>query len=106
MIRLRKNILLICALMGAATLLAQTPTRDPNTPGYVRAKELADGMVPSPREDGNFIIGSTHPAAPEMTVAAGVPQGQVFEFTMESKDSKIYPGIARQPNSRIQPDPA
>ena len=36
----------------------------------------------------------------------GVPQGQVFEFTMDSKDSKIYPGIAREPNTRPQPDPA
>ena len=28
-----------------------------------------------------------------------MPQGHVFEFTMESKDSKIYPGIAREPNT-------
>ena len=44
------------------------PTRDPNTPGYVKAKELEDGAVPSPKEDGNFIIGPTHNPAPEMTV--------------------------------------
>jgi enterochelin esterase family protein len=79
------------------------PARDPNTPGYVKAKELPDGTIPSAKEDGNFIIGPTHSPAPEMTVKEGVPQGQVFEFTMESKDSKIYPGIAREPG---QPDPA
>jgi iron(III)-enterobactin esterase len=44
------------------------PTRDPHTPGYVAAKELPDGEVPSPKEDGNFIIGPTHNPAPEMTV--------------------------------------
>ena len=33
--------------------------------------------------------------APEMTVQDGVPQGTVFNFTMNSTDSKIYPGIAR-----------
>ena len=39
----------------------------------------------------------------------GVPQGQVFEFTMESKDSKIYPGIAREqgtPSGRTRRIPA
>jgi iron(III)-enterobactin esterase len=82
------------------------PTRDPNTPGYVKARELADGTPPSPKEDGNFILGATHPSAPEMSVKDGVPQGQVFEFTMESKDSKIYPGVAREPNMPAQPDPA
>jgi len=84
----------------------QPPTRDPNTPGYVKAKELPDGEIPSAKEDGNFIIGPTHTPAPEMTVKEGVPQGQVFEFTMESKDSKIYPGIARDRNNPPRPDPA
>src|SRR2546423_8740735 len=41
-----------------------------------------------------------------MSVKEGVPQGQVFEFTMESKDSKIYPGIAREPGTFARPDPA
>jgi len=74
----------------------QPPTRDPHTPGYVTAKELTDGAIPSPKEDGNFIIGPTHTRAPEMTVQEGVPQGEIFNFTMESTDSKIYPGIARE----------
>src|SRR6266567_5131648 len=82
------------------------PTRDPNTAGYVKAKELVDGAIPSAKEDGNFILGPTHNPAPEMSVKEGVPQGQVFEFTIESKDSKIYPGIAREPNTFAQPDPA
>ncbi len=73
------------------------PTRDPATPGYVTAKELPDGAVPSPTVDGNFIIGPTHHPAPEMTVQEGVPQGTIHNFTMESTDSKFYPGIAREP---------
>src|SRR3954454_17944738 len=51
------------------------PTRDPHTAGYVEAKELPDGAVPGPTADGNFIIGPTHNAAPEMTAQQGVPQG-------------------------------
>jgi iron(III)-enterobactin esterase len=71
------------------------PARDPNTPGYVAAKELPDGAVPPADADGNFIIGPTHNPAPEMTVQDGVPQGRICTFTMASADSTIYPGIAR-----------
>jgi len=119
---------LICLMAGFGPAMAQTPaqpppgrqapakassgarpsnpTRDPNTPGYVKAKELPDGAIPSAKEDGNFIIGPTHNPAPEMTAHEGVPAGDVFEFTMESTDSKIYPGIAREPNTFAVPDPA
>ena len=82
------------------------PTRDPNTPGHVKATGLPDGTIPSPKEDGNFIIGPTHNPAREMAANESVPKGDVFEFTMESKDSKIYPGIAREPNTFAVPDPA
>src|SRR3954469_10891063 len=85
------------AIASAKPARPTPPTRDPHTPGYVTAKELPDGAVPSPKEDGNFIIGPTHNPAPEMTVQESVPQGTVSTFTMESRDSKIYPGIAREP---------
>jgi iron(III)-enterobactin esterase len=82
------------------------PTRDPNTPGYVQAKELPDGENAPVKADGNFILGPTHNPAPEMAVKEGVPQGTVYYFTMESTDSKIYPGIAREPNTFARQDPA
>jgi enterochelin esterase family protein len=110
MTRLCKGTLMICCMAALVTATAQTParppapTRDPNTPGYVKAKELPDGALPSPKENGNFIIGPTHNPAPEMSVKEGVPQGQVFEFTMDSKDSKIYPGIACETGTFAQPD--
>ena len=81
------------------------PTRDPHTSGYVAAKELPDGANPPADADGNFIIGPTHNRAPEMIVQEGVPQGTVYEFTMKSADSKIYPGIAREPNTFGTADP-
>src|SRR5262249_3189226 len=59
----------------AATARPVPPTRDPKAPGYVTATELADGVVPSPGADGNFIVGPTHGPAPEMKVQDGVPQG-------------------------------
>ncbi len=82
------------------------PTRDPNTPGFVAAKELADGANAPADTDGNFILGPTHNPAPEMSVQPGVPQGTVFEFTMSSADSRIYPGIAREPGTFGRPDAA
>jgi enterochelin esterase-like enzyme len=81
------------------------PTRDPHTPGYVTAKELPDGDNAAPNMDGNFILGPTHNPAPEMTVKPDVPHGTVFNLTMESKDSKIYPGIAREPHTFGTADP-
>jgi enterochelin esterase family protein len=82
------------------------PTRDPHTPGYVAAKELSDGENAPANADGNFILGPTHTAAPEMTAQEGVPQGAVYNFTMESTDSKIYPGIARENGTFGTPDPS
>ncbi|MBL8240597.1 MAG: esterase family protein [Bryobacterales bacterium] len=81
------------------------PTRDPHTPGYVKAKELPDGTNAPVNKNGNFIIGPTHNPAPESQVQPGVPQGAVCNLTMESKDSKFYPGIAREPGTFGTPDP-
>ena len=82
------------------------PARDPNTPGFVAAKELPDGVNAPANAAGNFILGPTHNPAPEMAAQEVVPQGTVYEFTMSSADSKIYPGIAREPNTFGSPDPA
>ena len=82
------------------------PTRDPHTPGYVTATELPDGANAPANTDGNFILGPTHDPAPEMTPHEGVPQGAVIEFTMNSADSKIYPGIAREAGTFGVPDPS
>jgi iron(III)-enterobactin esterase len=83
----------------------QFPTHDPNTPGYVAAKALPDGAIPPPTADGNFILGPTYTAAPETTAHDGVPKGTIVEFDISSADSKIYPGIARDPKTYGKPDP-
>jgi enterochelin esterase-like enzyme len=91
---------------AAQTTRPVPPTRDPRTPGYVSATELPDGEVPSVDADGNYIIGPTHNPAPDMTVREDVPHGSVCELVMNSADSKIYPGIAREPGTFGVPDPA
>ena len=82
------------------------PTRDPHAPGYVEAKELPDGANPPANVDGNFIIGPTYAAPPEPAAQGDIPKGAVIEFTMNSSDSKIYPGIARDAGALGKPDPA
>lgn len=100
------------ALLSAAScsfpLAGQTvpPARDPNTPGYVKAQALPDGSLPPAGADGNFILGPTHSPAPEMNEPDELQNGTVVEFTMESKDSKLYPGIAREKGTFGTPDPA
>ena len=118
MLRLLSVAAMIGLIAGATYAIAQTPpqaqpatarptppTRDPNTPGYVTAKEMPDGANAPANADGNFIIGPTYKPAPEMN-SEGVLQGAVYEFTMNSADSKIYPGIAREPNTFGTPDAA
>jgi enterochelin esterase-like enzyme len=121
MFRLLSTSLLIGLIAGAVPAVAQAPapapapaapparpgppTRDPLTPGYVTAKELPDGANAPSKEDGNFIIGPTHTRAPEMAAQDGVPQGTVSTFTMQSTDSKIYPGIARDAGTFGTADP-
>jgi hypothetical protein len=72
------------------------PTRDPSSPNYPRATELADGTLPPSGAEGNFIVGPTHAPAPETAARDGVPRGTVTSFTLSSKDSVIYnPGLIR-----------
>jgi len=100
-------LVLTTAIMSAgqaAPPRPQPPTRDPNTSGFVVAKELPDGAVPPADTDGNFIIGPTHQPALEM--AAQELQGTVSIFTMNSAASRIYPGIARDAGTFGIPDPA
>src|SRR5277367_5152250 len=109
--RLLSISLLTILIMGSDPIEAQVPTapprpprstpptRDPNTPGYVTAKDLPDGANAPANADGNFILGPTHNPAPEVAVQEGVAEGTVLEVTMEATDSKLYPGIAREPNT-------
>jgi iron(III)-enterobactin esterase len=100
----------LTSVMGAALpVMAQSrptyPARDPHTAGYVKATELPDGANAPADADGNFILGPTHTSAPEMAVKEGVPRGAVFTFTMNSAESKLYPGIAREPHTFGAVDP-
>jgi len=78
----------------AATPARPTPpTRAIDGPGAPPFTKIPVGNAPL--VGGDFVIGPDCSPAPELTVKDGVPAGHVLQFTMESKDSKFYPGIAR-----------
>jgi enterochelin esterase-like enzyme len=50
---------------------------------------------PGAEGDGDFTLGPNYTNAPELTVRPGVPKGAIHAFTMNSADSKFYPGISK-----------
>jgi enterochelin esterase family protein len=106
LISLVTAVTVLLALSAFATAQNHdAPVRDPHTAGYVAAKDLPDGANAPADADGNFVIGPTHAPAPEASAHENAPQGTVSEFIMNSADSKIYPGIARDAGTRGTPDP-
>jgi iron(III)-enterobactin esterase len=67
---------------------------DPATPEDVAEMVKLPGLPPyrSGAPDGDFSIGPDYAPAPEQTKRAGVPEGKVIEFVMNSAESKFYPG--------------
>src|SRR5499427_8730918 len=103
------RVAVVCLILLFTRAFAQRPeppTRDPHSQGYVTAKELPDRAVPSANVDGNFITGPTHSPAPELSASDPRLHGTVIEFTMNSADSKIFPGIVCEANTFGTPDPA
>jgi enterochelin esterase-like enzyme len=66
--------------------------------------EAAPGANPPANVDGNFLIGPNYVRAPELDVKPGVPQGRVQQFTMDSAESKFFPGIARNAFGTVDPN--
>ena len=120
------------SLIPVASYAAPPPTRPPTAPGTPalvaagpgaedRAKaassrapadadaasnptEATPGANPPANLDGNFLIGPTYVKAPELTVVEGVPKGRVEQFSLDSADSKFYPGIGRSAFGTVDPN--
>ena len=77
-----------------SVLLAARPTSSADAPPTTAP--AATNASPARTKDGvEFVIGPVYANAPELTVKEGVPKGTIHEFTMDSEDSKVYPGIAK-----------
>src|SRR5437868_11380534 len=86
------------------TALAQAPVRNFDDPGSPPFKVLKTGENPPLDADGNYVIGPEYTPAPERKAAQGVPQGKVQQFTIDSKETKLFnPGIARKVLGKVDP---
>jgi enterochelin esterase-like enzyme len=75
------------------------------------------GANPPWNVDGNFLVGPVYVEAPELRMTPGpvyveppgskvgptAPQGSVQQFSMESTNSRFYPGIARKAFGTVDP---
>ncbi len=105
--------LFACCLLSSQWAVAapqkreQPPTRKfdaPGAPAFVRL-DAKSGLTPPLDVSGNFLIGPDYTPAPETEAVEGVPQGQVQQFTIDSKDTKLLnPGIARDVFGTVDPD--
>src|SRR6266498_3237681 len=78
--------------------LAKAALKKPDSQDDAKSNpgEAPPGANPPATVDGNFLVGPTYVDAPELKVVDGVPQGKVQQFSMESTNSKFYPGITRK----------
>ena len=98
--------LVSCGVLVQSPTKPGPPARLPHQAGFVAATDLADGVLPPPGKDGNFVLGPTHTPAPETQVQEAIPHGTIVEFELHSADSKLFPGILREPGTHGEPDPA
>src|ERR1051325_9189416 len=87
----------LVSLLLSTAASAQTPTpptRAVDGPGAPAFTKIPSGN-PAVTAEGEFVIGPAYAAPPELTVKDGVSAGTVTQFTMDSKTSKFYPGVAR-----------
>jgi iron(III)-enterobactin esterase len=61
------------------------------------------GSDPGTEGDGDFTLGPNYTNAPELTVRSNVPVGEMHRFTMNSADSKFYPGISKTNPGAVVP---
>jgi enterochelin esterase-like enzyme len=95
---------LICTFAFLPTAFAAPPVRQFDALGSPPFKVLKTGENPPLDVYDNFVIGPEYVPAPERQVVEGVPQGKVQQFTIDSKETKIYnPGIARKKFGTVDP---
>src|ERR1043166_6706755 len=95
---------LTLAFLFTETASAQPPVRKFYDPGAPPFQVLKTGENPPLNVYDNFVIGPEYATAPERKLVEGVPQGNVKQFTIDSKETKLFnPGIARKVFGKVDP---
>jgi iron(III)-enterobactin esterase len=90
--------------LAAGPAVAQPPVRVHDAPGAPPFTVLKDGENPPLDAHANFVIGPKYTPAPERAKVAGVPEGRVVQFVIDSKETKLFnPGIARKVFGKVDP---
>jgi enterochelin esterase family protein len=82
----------VCSLLTAfdvSSVMAADPPAAPAAPVTTNASPAVT------QDNVEFTIGPVYAPAPELTVREGAPKGTIYQFTVNSEESKIYPGIVK-----------
>ena len=93
-----KRFLPLCKALACFSLSFQSAfaADAPKAPPAPAAATTNAPASPTRTKDNvEFIIGPNYAPSPETVVKEGVPQGTIHQFVMDSTESKIYPGIAK-----------
>ncbi len=81
------------------------PTRPADSPGAPKWTVISGPGANAPiNADGEFLIGPDYLPAKELEPVDGLPRGTVIQFSLDSKNSKFYPGIARDVFGTVDPN--
>lgn len=93
------------AALACSAAVAQPPTRNYDDKGAPPFKVLKEGENPPLDAYDNFVIGPKYTPAPERAKVAGVPEGKVEQFEIDSKETKLFnPGIKREKFGTVDPN--
>ena len=97
----KPQTVILITVLACSCLFAAPPVRKFDDPGSPPFKVLKTGENPPLDVDGNFVIGPEYTPAPERKVVEGVPQGKVKQFTIDSKETKLFnPGLPARSSGR------
>src|ERR1700722_4353708 len=99
--RLAAAIIGLGLIWTASTAMRSNAQKPAMAPPEVDPAKLSD--LPAGAGDGDYAIGPAFQRAPEDDVRDGVPKGMIYHFTMDSTDSKIYSGIAKNHPGEVVP---
>jgi hypothetical protein len=98
-------VFLIGTFAFLGTGFAEPPVRQFDAPGAPPFTVLKSGENPPLDAYDNYVIGPDYVRDPENNEAEGVPQGKVQQFTIDSKETKLFnPGIARNEFGTVDPN--
>ena len=105
--RFLSGIVIACLLVSVNPYLRGSAASAQTTRVNGKSLSIADlanlPLLEPGAGDGDYRVAPPYSNAPELTPRDNVPKGMVYRFTMDSADSKLYPGIAKNRPGEIVP---